>query len=305
MNLQNVRIFCAIVEHESISAAARALYTSQPTVSAQLSRLEDDLGVQLVSRKKGASKVVLTPAGHAFLPLAQQWISAEKQIYNFKENFQHNSLRIASTINVHEHILPHITHKLMRQFPSMELQLHSIPNSRAATEALEKQRADIAIVMLATPETPSLRCIPLFSEEYYLVCPADTSLPERAIAPSELDPHFEIRLNRNSQEFLNWYNQYFQQECKPYVMVNSHSTYQNYLTDPRCWAIISSNQAIIHSTQNPSQITYRQLDPAPPRRYFNAIISKAYPKPEIIEAFLRCFEEFINDRPHLFKPSAE
>ena len=84
-----------------------------------------------------------------------------------------------------------------------------------------------------------------------------------------------------------------------------HSTYQNYLTDPRFWAIISSNQAIIHSTQNPSQITYRQLDPTPPRRYFNAIISKAYPKPEIIEAFLHCFEAFINDRPHLFKPSVK
>lgn len=305
MNLQDVRIFCAIVEHQSISAAARALYTSQPTVSAQLRRLEENLGVQLVSRKKGISKIVLTPAGHAFLPLAQQWIAAEKNIYDFKENFQHNTLRIAATINIHEFTLPHITHKLMREFPSLDLQLHSITNSRVASEALKEQRADIAIVMLSPPETPFFRSVPFFSEDYWLLCPANTILPDRPISPEELDPHFEIRLTRNSQEFLGWYRQYFSEETEAYIKVNSRSTYQNYLTDPRCWVIISSDQAIIHSMQNPTRFTYRRLDPTPPRRHYSIMISKSYPKAEIIKAFLRYCEEYVDGRSHLLKPSPE
>ena len=247
MNLPDARIFCAIVEHQSISAAARALYISQPTVSSHLSRLEENLGVQLVSRKQGMSKIVLTPAGRAFLPLAQQWIAAEKNISDFKKTFQQSALRIAATISIHAFTLPHITHKLMYEFPSVDLQLQSIANSRAALDALKDQRADIAIAPRSLPEIPSAKSIPFFEEDYWVLCPADTTLPDRTISPEELDPCFEIRLTRSGRAFKDWYRQYFSEESNGYIKVNSLATYQNYLTDPRCWVIVTSDQAIAHS----------------------------------------------------------
>ena len=53
MNTLNIKTFLNIVRYQSISGAAQAMYTSQPTVSARLNQLEEELGFQLVRRNKG------------------------------------------------------------------------------------------------------------------------------------------------------------------------------------------------------------------------------------------------------------
>ena len=76
MNYQGAKIFLSIVEHQSISAAARALYITQPAVSAQLKTLEDELGVQLFHRDNPLS---LTEAGR------RQWEENVREWENTRE----------------------------------------------------------------------------------------------------------------------------------------------------------------------------------------------------------------------------
>lgn len=67
-------LFVEIVQSGGISAAARHLNRQQPTVSAGLKRLEDQLGVELFHRS--SQGVELTPAGRALLPLCQKMVEA-------------------------------------------------------------------------------------------------------------------------------------------------------------------------------------------------------------------------------------
>jgi LysR family hca operon transcriptional activator len=74
MELRHLRYFVAVAEAGSLTvAAARKLYTSQPSLSRQIRDLEDELGAQLLTRR--ARGIELTPAGRAFLDHARLVLS--------------------------------------------------------------------------------------------------------------------------------------------------------------------------------------------------------------------------------------
>lgn len=69
MELKQMEYFCAIADAGSISAAAKRLYMSQPPLSAQMQRLETELGCRLFER--GARQITLTEEGKRFYARAQ------------------------------------------------------------------------------------------------------------------------------------------------------------------------------------------------------------------------------------------
>ena len=61
MNLRDLKYLLALADHKHFGRAAAACFVSQPTLSTQIRKLEDELGVPLVER--APRKVMLTPAG--------------------------------------------------------------------------------------------------------------------------------------------------------------------------------------------------------------------------------------------------
>ncbi len=70
MELRQIRYFIAVAEENSFSEASRRLFVSQPPISRQVRRLEEELGVRLFERNQKG--VELTAAGAAFLEEARQ-----------------------------------------------------------------------------------------------------------------------------------------------------------------------------------------------------------------------------------------
>src|SRR6266851_1475534 len=70
VQIGHLRCFLAVAERRHFTRAARELGLAQPSVSAQVRRLEDELGSELFHRMKG--NVTLTPAGEALLPFARR-----------------------------------------------------------------------------------------------------------------------------------------------------------------------------------------------------------------------------------------
>lgn len=76
MTLNQLRSFLAVVRHSGFTAAARALKTSQTTISSQIQTLEEEHGVRLFERR--GRRVELTEVGHELLKVARQMIDLEE-----------------------------------------------------------------------------------------------------------------------------------------------------------------------------------------------------------------------------------
>lgn len=307
MNHLDIRIFLAIAEHQNISAAAKALHFTQPTVSEYLSNLEKKLGVQLVLRERGARKVILTPTGEAFIPLAQRWMELEEQTTRFvesqkkREKQEKRVFRIAASTAAHEYIVSHIIHKLIRKIPDTELRLISL-EMREVPEAIEAHGFDAAFYFTTSPQSPLIRSIPLFEEERVILCPSNTVLPDRTIAPEELDPQFEIfyaPLLRN-KKISAWRARYARENTGPLFNVENLSAIHNYLTDPRSWALVPISMALLQISQT-GRLTFRHTNPVAATRECILLTSRAYPDENVIRALLECCDEYIDERTFLQK----
>ena len=83
MELEQLRIFLAVAEHQSFTAAARALFVSHSTTSRAVSALERELETQLMNRE--ARTVSLTPAGEILQAEARKILA---QVESMKENIK-------------------------------------------------------------------------------------------------------------------------------------------------------------------------------------------------------------------------
>ena len=78
MNLRDLRYFVALADHRHFGRAAVACHVSQPTLSTQIRKLEDELGVALVER--APRKVMLTPIGRELLDHARRIVDEAERM---------------------------------------------------------------------------------------------------------------------------------------------------------------------------------------------------------------------------------
>ncbi len=86
MNLRDLQYFIAVAKEKHFSRAAKLCHVSQPTLSMQIKKLEDELGSQLFERE--GKKVVLTQVGEAILEKAQAILKTSADIENIAKNLQ-------------------------------------------------------------------------------------------------------------------------------------------------------------------------------------------------------------------------
>jgi DNA-binding transcriptional LysR family regulator len=78
MNLQQLRVFLKVAELEHITRASEDLGFSQPAVTKAMQRLEQEIGLTLIKRRKKG--VVLTPAGRLFQTYAYRLLGLEQEM---------------------------------------------------------------------------------------------------------------------------------------------------------------------------------------------------------------------------------
>ncbi len=302
MNSLSAKIFLAIVEHQSISAAARALYISQPAVSAHLNRLEEDVGISLVRRQKGSHRILLTPEGEAFISVAREWLSAEKTLQAFKDSCSRKTLRLAAFASAHRYLLEPLAEKLQQAIPDIDLQLCALPSG---TSIIMNTPLPYDIVLRTTTfshpaSTAVYAQTSFFRSSTCILCPADTPLPDRVLAPEELDLTFEVRSITVEEPTAMWYQEHFPDgAASHYPAVWNSLNAADWFDDPRCWFLTHTSIAAFLTAQDPGKLTTRQISPAPPGRLVSIMVSRSYSRADVIDAFLSCCREYLAERPHL------
>ena len=94
MNLDNYRNFRVIVEMGSLAAAAKKLHLAQSALSSQLKAFEEKFGAELIIKKRGVRRVLLTEAGKAlyeksgYICKLDETVSSFKRWYGRKSYYQ-------------------------------------------------------------------------------------------------------------------------------------------------------------------------------------------------------------------------
>jgi LysR family hydrogen peroxide-inducible transcriptional activator len=167
MNLRDIKYILAVADTRHFGRAAERCFVSQPTLSGQIRKLEDELGVTLFERTNRS--VDITPIGAAHSgpcpPLAGTG-RCHRTGRPRPSGPLDGPLRIGAIPTLSPYLMPLILVPLKRQYPQLRLVL-----SEELTESLlgRLQRHDLDAILIATPvEQPDLTVIPLFDEPFWL-----------------------------------------------------------------------------------------------------------------------------------------
>ena len=148
MNLKQARYICAIAREGSITAAAKKLYISQPSLSQMLKQVEGELGVALFDRS--VSPFQLTYAGEKYLQAANTILAANERLENqIQEIREENSGRLRLGISVQRamQVLPLALPWFAVQFPHVTLEITE-RGSAHLEELVMKGEIDLALAAL-------------------------------------------------------------------------------------------------------------------------------------------------------------
>ncbi|MBB3809151.1 LysR substrate-binding domain-containing protein [Pseudochelatococcus contaminans] len=186
MNLRELQYLVALAEHRNFGRAAEVCCVSQPTLSTQIRKLEEELGVTLIER--APRNVMLTAAGIEIVERARRALHEVEQIRiaaRRRSKPGAGSIRLGVFPTLGPYLLPHVVPRIGKHFPLLELLLVE-DKSDVLLEHLEEGRLDAAI--LASPiQNAQLHAEPLFDEPFLLAVPGSHPLARRsAIAVAEL-----------------------------------------------------------------------------------------------------------------------
>lgn len=185
MNLRDLGYFVILAETKHFGEAAKRCFVSQPTLSMQIKKLEEYLGVSLFERTN--KQVFLTDQGKALLPLAKKILVQVNELkdaaYYLNDPFS-GDLRLGAIPTVAPYLLPLIMPNVQQAFPHLKIWLVE-EQTQELTEQLEEGRLDAAI--MADPITPSFTRQVLFEEVFYLACAATNPLADlKTVSLNEL-----------------------------------------------------------------------------------------------------------------------
>lgn len=170
MELDQLRYFCAIADAEGFSRAAERVHVSQPSLSQQIGKLEDELGARLFDRL--GRTVRLTELGRAFLPHARAVL---RELEAATGDVLQRKASIGGTIRVGviPTIAPYFLPPLLTAFSRKHVQARITVVEEITPLLLEKLRAgamDAAVVALPLPpRSHEFETYPLLTEKLYAV----------------------------------------------------------------------------------------------------------------------------------------
>lgn len=185
LKLRSIDAFCATVEEQSISGAARRMYLSQPTVSERLAELEKDAGVPLLERSR--SGVKLTADGAIFYERAHKVLKEAAALQATVDNLQekaNSKLRFACCVTVGEHLLPEWLGQFKKQI-SYAAPMVLMGNDQLVADAVENGTMPIGIVA-SEKAYDALEITPILEDKLIVVVRPQHPWARRSITVEEL-----------------------------------------------------------------------------------------------------------------------
>ena len=167
MNLRALEYLIALADHCHFGKAAEACFVSQPTLSMQIKKLEERLGVQLLERTN--KSVMLTHAGKVIVERVRRILTQVDDIYTEAKlagDLYSGELKIGIIPTLGPYLLPRIMPSLKKVFPKLTFYLYE-EKSAGLLDRLKQGYLDAAILSLPVHNNDFV-CTTLFEEEFML-----------------------------------------------------------------------------------------------------------------------------------------
>ena len=178
LKLKDLRYLVAVADTRHFGQAAARCFVSQPTLSAQIKKLEDYLGVQLIERHP--RRIALTEAGVQVVARARRIIEASDEIVSLSQLQRDplaGRLRMALLPTIGPYLLPLVAARIRRKLPRIELLLYEYQTA-PMLEHLQAGEIDVGILALPVP-ADGLVEKRLFDEPFVVAVPEHHALASR------------------------------------------------------------------------------------------------------------------------------
>lgn len=185
INLRDLEYLVAVDEERHFHRAAERCHVSQPTLSGQLKKLEERLGIRLIERS--TRQVMMTDAGQAVVAQARRVLAASRGITEIAQSYHDpmaGELQLGLIPTVAPYLLPLIMSPLKKAFPRLKLWLHE-QQTAVLLERLRNAELDFVILALPVAATGEFAELDLFREPFWMALPREDALVKRGEASLE------------------------------------------------------------------------------------------------------------------------
>ncbi len=185
--LHQLRIFTKVCELQSITKASEALYLTQPAVSIQLKKLQDEFEIPLT--EVIGRQLYVTDFGRKIWKLAVDILEKVDKIEIATDQYKGlltGHIKIASA-STGKYVIPYFLTDFMRRYPGVTISI-DVTNKTKVVASLQENSVDFAMISVI-PQNLSLECVPLVKNELQLVAANHyPDLPKR-MTPKKLEEH--------------------------------------------------------------------------------------------------------------------
>jgi LysR family cys regulon transcriptional activator len=222
MTLIQLKYLLGVVDNGlNITAAADRLFTSQPGISKQLRQLEQEVGVQIFSRK-GKALVGITPAGATIVDYARKIMRDVDNIRSVGQDLmaqQEGTLSIATTNTQARYVLPDVISQFHERFPNVNLELHHGTSEQIA-DLVAEGRVDFAIATDSQSLFPDLNLLPCYHWDRIVLTKRDHPLAtsQQELSLRALAEYPLITYVFSSHRESSFLNAFAEQQLQPNVV---------------------------------------------------------------------------------------
>lgn len=184
MNIRDLRYLKALAQESHFGRAADICNVSQPTLSVQIKKMEESLGVELIERS--GRTVILTDVGRNVLALANDALSSIDNIFSTAETARDpysGQLQLGSIPTISPYLIPQSIRLAKEEFPRLKLGFLEDITERLNAGLL--QGSLDAAILATDPEDPRLEAIKLYKEPFSVILPSNHPLSR--IADIDID----------------------------------------------------------------------------------------------------------------------
>lgn len=296
MNLAEIETFLMAVETKNITKTAENLFLSQPTVSHRLKALEEELGVQLMTRKKGYKQIELTSYGEDFIPIAERWIYLWQEMQCLREDRENLYLTIGCTDTINSAMMFNLYSGMLdedEQIIKLRIKTHY---SSEIYHYLENHDIDLGFVHHYL-HFKNIIAEPILKEKMYIIQSEKADIEKEIIHTDELDVEREIFLSWETG-YQIWHDQWVTKGKRSRFQVDTFELLFHLLARERMWTIAPISVVERIQKLRPVLVSEIANEVLPPERPTYKVRNK-YPSEatrKSVEIFERKLREYLGEK---------